>query len=139
MSGGLYGGPIKELAATPSVPETLESPDRRVSVDNPFCGDRVDLEARLDGECLGELALAVRGCMLCQASANVMASAVIGLSVVEIEAVSERLAAMLKGEGEAVWPPPGWEPLIHFEPVRKHKSRHSCLLLPFSALLEALG
>ena len=32
-----------------------------------------------------------------------------------------------------------WSPFAAFEPVRRHPSRHSCVLLPFDALMEALN
>ena len=40
MSSGLYDGGIKELAQLDVSPEHLADPDRRASVDNPFCGDQ---------------------------------------------------------------------------------------------------
>ena len=139
MSGGLYTGGIKELAAADSAPKSLPSPDRRVSLDNPFCGDRVDLEVNIDEGRLTELAQVVRGCMLCQASANAVAQSAVGLSAVEIEAVAGSLAAMLKGEANSDWPPKGWDTLALFAAVSRHKSRHGCVTLPFTALLKAFG
>ena len=70
MSGGLYGGGIKELAAAEVAPRSLPDPDRQVSVDNPFCGDRVDLQIKLENGRVTALAQHVRGRMLCQAAAN---------------------------------------------------------------------
>ena len=48
MSSGLYDGGIKELAQLDVSPEHLADPDRRASVDNPFCGDQVDLEITVE-------------------------------------------------------------------------------------------
>jgi NifU-like protein involved in Fe-S cluster formation len=139
MSGGLYAGGIKELAAAGSAPKSLPFPDRRVSLDNPFCGDRVDLEVNITDGRLTDLGQVVRGCMLCRASANALAQSAVGLSAAEIEAVAGRLAAMLKGEPDPDWPPKGWEALLLFEAVERHKSRHGCVTLPFTALLKAFG
>ncbi len=139
MSGGLYDTGIKELAADSPVPERLQEPDRRISLDNPFCGDRVDIELRLDGDRVEELASHVRGCMLCQASANLLAAAVVGLSKQELAKVLEQLRAVLKGNESEDWPPAGWEQLELFEPVSRHKHRHGCVTLPFSALLQAMS
>lgn len=139
MSNGMYEGGIKELAAREVVPQSLCHPDKQVSVDNPFCGDRVDLEINLEDGRVTALAQHVRGCMLCQAAANAVAQSAIGLSAVEIEQADSRLKAMLGGEDSADWPPSGWDSLSEFEPVRRHKSRHGCVTLPFRALLEALS
>jgi NifU-like protein involved in Fe-S cluster formation len=139
VSSGLYEAGIKSLAASSSSPKSLPDPDRRVSVDNPFCGDRVDLEIDIEEGRVTALAQEVRGCMLCQAAANLVAQSAPGLSASEVEAVSASLTAMLKGDGNPDWPPEGWESLTLFEAVSRHKSRHGCVTLPFSALLRALG
>lgn len=138
MSSGLYDGGIKELAQLDVSPEHLADPDRRASVDNPFCGDQVDLEITVEAGRVTALAQRVRGCMLCQAAANVVAQSAIGLSSAEIGHVHSRLAGMLTGDSTPDWAPPGWERLVLFEPVHRHRSRHGCVLLPFRALLEAL-
>jgi nitrogen fixation NifU-like protein len=139
VSGGLYDSGIKELAANCPVPERLPEPDRRISLDNPFCGDRVDIEVRLEGGRVEELASLVRGCMLCQASTNLLAASAVGLSEEEIAQVLEQLRAMLKGNEAEGWPPAGWEQLELFEAVSRHKHRHGCVTLPFTALLEAMS
>jgi nitrogen fixation NifU-like protein len=85
------------------------------------------------------LAQRVRGCMLCQAAANAVAQSAPGLSSAEIETVRDGLAAMLRGDDVPGWPPAGWDSLALFEPVRRHKSRHGCVMLPFTALLNAMS
>ena len=137
MSSGLYDGGIKALAASESAPKSLPNPDRRVSVDNPFCGDRIDLEVNIEAGRVTALAQEVRGCMLCQASANVVAGSAVGLSRDEVEHVGSKLTDMLKGCRSVDWPPEGWQQLGLFEPVARHKSRHSCVTLAFTALLKS--
>ena len=140
VAAEMYAGGIKELAAAHTGPESLPDPDRTASVDNPFCGDRVDLQLALEGDRVTAIAQRVRGCMLCEAAANVLARSAPGASRTEIEAARDSLQAMLRGaKASGEWPPQGWEALAGFEPVRRHKSRHGCVLLPFAALLEALS
>ena len=139
MSGGLYEGGIKALAAADIAAKSLPQPDRQVSVDNPFCGDRVDQEINIEAGRVTALAQEVRGCMLCQAAANVVAQSAIGLSALEIEATRKSLDAMLKGDENPDWPPRGWESLALFDAVSRHKSRHGCVTLPFTALQKALS
>ena len=139
MSSGMYQDGIKALASSNCAPKSLPEPHRSISVDNPFCGDRIDLQVKLEEGRVVALAQDVRGCMLCQASANVLAGAAIGASREEIELVSTELTTMLKSDDKAAWPSADWEPLTLFEPVAKHKSRHGCVTLPFKALLEAFA
>ena len=56
-----------------------------------------------------------------------------GLSAVESNALRDGVAAMLAG-GDT---PDGWAELAVFEPVRHHRSRHGCVLIPFEALAIA--
>ena len=135
----MYADEIKALARSTGRPEVLPDPDRRVSIDNPFCGDRIDLYVNLEEGRVTALAQTVRACMLCQASANVLAEAAVGLSKEELERVSAGLTAMLKSDNHTSWPPATWESLTLFEPVARHKSRHACVTLPFKALLKALS
>ena len=138
MSSNLYQDGIKELASAQSCPKSLPHSDRQVSVDNPFCGDRIDLQIELEAGKVTALAQDVRGCMLCQAAANALAQSAIGRSSAEIESVRNSLVAMLQGGDVDNWTPPGWESLALFKPVARHKSRHGCVTLPFTALLQAL-
>ena len=139
MSAGLYEGGIKELAAAHCCPTSLPDPDRKVSVDNPFCGDRVDLEIALKDGRVTALAQQVRGCLLCQAAANAVAGSAPGCSAADMEAVLDSLRAMLWGQDASRQWPPGWEQLALFEPVGRYRSRHECVTLPFTALLNALA
>ncbi len=105
MSSGLYAADIKALAASVSAPETLPQADRQVTVDNPFCGDRIDLQLKIEAGRVKQLAQEIRGCLLCQASANLLAESAIGLSCDEVEIIREELSAMLKNERREPWPP----------------------------------
>jgi len=95
----------------------------------------VTIDVRLDDKGhIAEIAHQVRGCLLCQASASALASVAVGRDAAGIEKVrldAER--AIGREEGEA------GEPFAAFTPVKSHKSRHECVLLPFEALKEALS
>ena len=134
MSDQLYQERIVALAKAKTGAGKLANPTRTVRRDNPLCGDRVILDVRLDGNGkIAELAHQVRGCLLCQASASALASIAVGKDRAGIAAVrrdAER--AVGKTEGAA------GEPFAAFEPVKAHKSRQECVLLPFDAIADAL-
>ena len=136
MSDELYQREIMDRAKAPVRAGRLASPDVTATVDNPLCGDRVTIDLKLDGGRIADIAHQVRGCALCQASASVMAAAAIGQTAEAVDAVRARLRAMLGG-GEA--PSAPWQDLGIFTPVRRYKSRHECVILPFDALSQALG
>jgi NifU-like protein involved in Fe-S cluster formation len=78
----------------------------------------------------------VRGCLLCEAAASVIGMHVIGATRAELASASDIANAMLKGSDAAT---PQWPEMEAFAPVRAHRSRHSCVLLPFEALTKALA
>jgi nitrogen fixation NifU-like protein len=133
MSDQLYQERIVALAKAKTGAGKLANPTRTVRRDNPLCGDRVIMDVRLDGNGkVVELAHQVRGCLLCQASASALASIAVGKDAAGIAAVRQDAERALgKAEGIA------HEPFAAFEPVKAHKSRQECVLLPFDALADA--
>jgi nitrogen fixation protein NifU and related proteins len=135
MSDELYQRAIMDRAKAAARAGRLPSPDTSATVDNPLCGDRVTIDLKLDGGKIAAIAHHVRGCALCQASASVMADAAIGQTAANIRTVRDQLKAMLGGSDV---PGGAWEELGIFTPVRRYKSRHECVILPFDALSQAL-
>lgn len=135
MSDDLYQQAIMERAKKPVGAGRLESPDATATIDNPLCGDRVTLDLKLAGGSIAAIGHQVRGCALCQASASVIASTAVGRTPASVLAGRDALRSVLGG-GEAAAP---WSDLGIFAPVRRHKSRHDCVLLPFEALSRALA
>ncbi len=136
MSDELYQRAIMDRAKAAAHSGRLPSPDATATVDNPLCGDRVTIDLKLEGGRITDIRHHVRGCALCQASASVMSEAALGQTAGGIKTARDQLKSMLGG-GE----PPGarWQELGIFTPVRRYKSRHECVLLPFDALSQALG
>lgn len=115
----------------------LDNPDATHTADNPLCGDRVTAEVRLSDGRIAALALHVRGCLLCEAAASVIGARAPGSTPDVMAAVSRDLAAYLKGKASA--PPASWPELADFATVRAHRSRHSCVTLPFEAAERAIA
>jgi nitrogen fixation NifU-like protein len=106
-------------------------------LDNPLCGDRVTIDLTLkDGRVAG-VGHQVRGCLLCEASAETIAQHAPGKSAAELAEASAVVTAILKEGAPA--PEGEWSALAVFAPVHDVKSRRECVLLPFEALEKALG
>jgi len=136
MSDELYQRAILDRAKSPARAGRLPAPDATVTVDNPLCGDRVTLDIKMDGDKIADIAHHVRGCALCQASASVVSEVAVGRSPADAQSGRERLKAMLGGSEAPAAP---WNELGIFMPLRSHKSRQDCVLLPFEALAQALA
>ncbi len=132
----LYHDAIKALAAAETGHGRLEPPAAQARLDNPLCGDRVEIDLRLEAGRVAALAHRVKGCLLCRAAASVIGRRAPGARPEALEAAAAGVAAMLE---DGAPPPEGWDELGAFAPVRAHRSRHSCVLLPFRALVAALN
>jgi nitrogen fixation protein NifU and related proteins len=136
LNDAIYHQAIKDLAHRAHGSGRLAAPDCRARLDNPLCGDRIDIELRLsDDGLIVELAHQTKGCLLCRASASILGLHAPGCSAGEIEAIHTVLTEMLASGGR---PPTTWTELALFLPVRPHPSRYGCVLLPIRALQMAL-
>ena len=131
----MYHEAIKALAKAATGHGTLSSPDGRALVDNPLCGDRVEMEVSISEGRVAALAHQVRGCLLCCAAASAIGKRALGADPAEIERASIGISEMLEKQAP---PPAGWQELDAFVPVHGHRSRYRCVQLPFEALLAAL-
>ena len=135
MNDQLYQDRIVALAKAKTGAGKLAAPTKSARRDNPLCGDRVTIDVRVDGEGrIAEIAQQVRGCLLCQASTSALASVAVGRDKSGIEALRHDAEKAIGREMGV----PG-EPFAAFAPVRAHKSRQECVLLPFDALQDALS
>lgn len=134
-SDELYQQALLDLAKAAHGAGTLPSPDGEALRDSPLCGDRVRMQVALEAGRVRAIAHEVKGCLLCRAAAALVGLHGVGLNAGEVVGLSVQVAAMLAGSD----PPPGWPELALFTPVRLHRNRHGCVLLPFEALAAAVG
>jgi NifU-like protein involved in Fe-S cluster formation len=136
MSDEIYQLAIKELAKAAHGAGRLAAPGVSVQLDNPLCGDRISLDLLIKDGVIRAIGHETRGCLLCRAAASLIGRQALGLAPARLAAVHASLAALLRGEAAM---PDAWPDLAMFAPVRAHRSRHGCVLLPFRALEAALG
>ena len=137
MIEDVYQTDLLRLAAQARGAGRLEQPDASATVDNPLCGDRITIDLKLDRDRVEAIGYEVKACILCQASATVIGRHAPGKTAEELQVTGAAVQAMLKGGGET--PGGEWADFAAFEPVRKAKSRHDCVMLPFAALSRALA
>jgi nitrogen fixation NifU-like protein len=134
-AGEIYQQAILELANAATGHGSLPSPDARAFLDNPLCGDCVEMQVKLSDGRITALAHDVHGCLLCRAAASVIGKRAIAATPDDIEAISAAVSAMLE---EQTAFPSEWHELAAFTPVHGHRSRYRCVQLPFEALISAL-
>jgi nitrogen fixation NifU-like protein len=140
----LYREVILDHYRNPRKRGALEHPDAHADGQNPLCGDEISLDLALDGDRITDVRLQGRGCSISQASASMMAEAVAGKTIAEVEALIHRFKAMMEIEaGDAGIDPsrPGAAlgDLEALQGVRRFPVRIKCADLPWATLAQALG
>jgi nitrogen fixation NifU-like protein len=131
----IYQQAIKSLATEATGHGTLESPSGRAFLDNPLCGDCVEMQVSVAEGRIRALAHDVKGCLLCRAAASAIGKRAPGADLADIERIGAQVADMLRDGSPA---PAGWDELAVFAPVHGHTSRYRCVQLPFEALAAAM-
>ena len=135
MPDSLYHQAILEHAKAAIGAGKLEGATAEATVDNPLCGDRVSVALSLDDGTVTAIGHEVRGCVLCQASASLLAQHGVGMTADAIRQAADAFEIMIRDGGPV---PENWPELATFEPVKAARSRHECVLLPFEAATRAL-
>ncbi|MCP1336047.1 iron-sulfur cluster assembly scaffold protein [Futiania mangrovi] len=127
---------ILRIAARATGAGRLDVPDGTATRRSPTCGDRITVDVTLCDHAIRSLSHDTRACVLCQASAAILAASAIGKTQNSLRDLRETVAAMLK-EGGAP-PAAPFADYALLQPAATHRNRHGCVLLPIDAALEAL-
>jgi len=130
----LYQKQILDYAQKSRSCHSLKNATHTATVDNPVCGDRVDISLAVIGHKIDEMGVKVRGCALCEAGAGLAIACLTGQNTKDIESITADFAHWIEGTKDNV-PMPQMQ---HFTPVREIKNRHKCVLLAFHAAVKAL-
>lgn len=140
----LYRQVILDHYRNPRHSGSLHQPDATAEGNNPLCGDEITIEIALDEGRVADAAVRGRGCSISQASASMMAEAVIGLTVDEVAELTGKVKAMLDISAEDA----GLDPerpgsvlgdLEALAGVKQFPVRVKCADLAWTTLTEALS
>jgi NifU-like protein involved in Fe-S cluster formation len=135
VNAQLYDEAIKALARAAHGAGTLRTADAVVRLDNPYCGDRIDLALTLDTGRVVTMTHETKGCLLCCASASLIGLRAPGATIAQVEQAVVALDALLAGRD---LPAGAWAELEVFRPVRDYPARFGCVTLPLNALRKAV-
>ena len=136
---GLYGDLILDHYRSPRHRTPVSHADVEAEEFNPFCGDRVILQFKLDDEGrIVEVGAQSEGCSIIQASASMLADLALGKSLAELEGLSRRFRTMMRGELSAGETEGQLGDLNSLQVVRQFPVRIKCALLPWTALEEGI-
>ena len=104
---------------------------------NPLCGDRLNIEFNLDGECIHEIAFQGESCAICKASASMMTTVVKGKTCLDVETLIQEFRDMATGK-LSLDDPHHLGRLTVFSGIQNLPTRVKCAILPWHTLHAAL-
>lgn len=137
MIDAVYNSKLLELAGNIGCLTRLDAPDATAKRHSKLCGSTVSVDVTMgeDATVTG-FGQDVKACALGQASAAIMARAIVGATADELRTARDQAYAMLKQDG----PPPSgrFADMAYLQPVKDYKARHASTLLVFDAVADAL-
>ncbi len=130
----LYQKQILDYAQKSRASTPLDRPTHAATLDNPTCGDRVEIRLEVGSQTVKNISVAVRGCALCEAGAGLAIDLFTGQNDQTIRQLTDEFSNWLTGHDTDA-PTPKMQ---HFTPVRSIRNRHKCVLLACHATLKAL-
>jgi|WetSurMetagenome_2_1015567.scaffolds.fasta_scaffold189327_2 nitrogen fixation protein NifU and related proteins len=137
MSEELYQEQIIQWSKKADHAAHLDTLNCSCTFNNPMCGDRVSVELLVSGGQIKAAAFQIRGCLLSKASTSILNESLKGKTLDQVKKTGADLEHALKSSagGPECFP----KEYRMFYPVRTRKSRHSCVMLPFEAVMKAFS
>ena len=131
----LYQKQILDYTQKARASKAVDQPTHTATLDNPTCGDRVTISLNVNGHNVNQIAVAVRGCALCEAGAGLAIVCFTGQTDQTIRQLTDDFSNWLAGQNKEA-PTPEMQ---HFTPVKAIRNRHKCVLLASHTLVAALS
>lgn len=97
MSDALYREAILDHYKHPRHKGHLENPDIQYHDHNPFCGDEITIELKVEDGKVVAAAFDGRGCAISQASASMLMEEIVGMSLDEVRQLDKQYILDLLG------------------------------------------
>ena len=135
----LYGDMIIDHYRNPRHSGTVSDADLEAEEDNPFCGDRVTIRLKLDGNGrIAEVGFHTEGCSIVKATASMMSEALRWKTLEQVDGLARRFRDMMQGKPTAEGTEEPLGDLEALQVVRQFPVRIKCSLLPWTALEKGI-
>jgi len=138
VADNLYREIILDHYRNPRYKGELPPPAMKVEGANPLCGDELAIYLEIKENRLADLRIQTRGCSISCASASMMAEAIQGKELSEIDKIIEQFKEMMLQENGTPESAEELGDLEALQGVKKYPVRIKCALLPWNTLIEAL-
>ncbi|BAL61782.1 SUF system NifU family Fe-S cluster assembly protein [Melissococcus plutonius] len=134
----LYRQIILDYSSHPHHYGTLKDSSEKIEMNNPTCGDVIQLEVKIENNTISDIAFTGSGCSISTASASMMTDVVLGKSVEEAEHLAVVFAQMVQGTDLPEADLDALGDAATLQGVAKFPARIKCSTLAWKALGKAL-
>ena len=134
----LYRQVILDHSSHPHHKGTLDDTTQKIEMNNPTCGDVIELQLEVEDGIIKNIAFDGSGCSISTASASMMTDAVIGKPVAEAEHLAVIFAQMVQGNEIPEEDNEALGDAAMLSGVAKFPARIKCSTLAWKALGKAL-
>jgi len=134
----LFQEVILDHYRSPKNKHGMEDATHSVTMDNPLCGDVVELNLRVEDDRIRNVSFQGQGCSISQAAASMLTRELKDRSVREARELAEKFTKLMHGEDEYEEDADLGE-LRALSGVSKFPVRIKCALLGFNCLEELIG
>ena len=135
----LYQQVIIEHNRAPRNFRTLTDANGTAEGDNPLCGDRINLQVRVDGGVISDIGFQGSGCAISRASASLMTAAVHGRTTAEADKLFHAFHGMVTAHPDVPVDTALLGKLAALSGVRRFPGRVKCATMAWHTLQDAIG
>ena len=130
----IYNELIMEHSMNSYNKRNIENPTKTEKGHNPSCGDEIELEIKLNGNIIEDVAFTGQGCAISQSSTSIMADVLRGKSIEEAKIIIKTFIDMIKREIKDEKELEKLEDAIAFKNVANMPARVKCALLAWHTI-----
>ena len=134
----LYNDLIMEHSMNSYNKKILENADFCEKGHNPNCGDEIELQVKLNGDVIEDLAFTGSGCAISQSSTSIMIDVLKGKTIEEAKKIIETFIEMIKREEKDEEKLQILEDAIAFKNVSNMPARVKCALLAWHTMQDLI-
>lgn len=135
----VYNDLIMEHSMNSYNKKKLESCDFCEKGHNPNCGDEIELQIKLDGDKIVDMAFTGHGCAISQSSTSIMIDVLKGKTVKQAKKIIETFINMIKREPQTEEDLKKLDEAIAFKNVANMPARVKCALLAWHTMEDILN
>ncbi len=135
----MYNELIMEHSMNSYNKKKLEKADYSELGHNPNCGDEIEIEIKLDGNTIEDMAFTGHGCAISQASTSIMIDTLKGKTIEEAKEIIKTFIEMIKRETTSEEELQKLEDAIAFRNISNMPARVKCALLAWHTIEDILN